>query len=140
MKINVKLASKASKVLFDNIIILANNNAALANEILNPRFMELLNISEKDQNLLKASAAIFTGDGDKAKSTELLLLTDDGSSTRRVVIAVLPNTASRGNTPSRSYEVQSLVKGKKGSGSLSIHLCGLSNLNTETAQEFGPVL
>ena len=137
MKINVKIASKASKVLFDNIIILANNKAALANEILNPSFMELLNISDlKDQNLIKASAAIFTGDGDKAKSTELLLLKDDGSSTRRVVIAVLPNTASRGNTPSRSYEVQSLVKGKKGSGSLSIHLCGLSNLNTETAQEF----
>lgn len=137
MKINVKIASKASKTVFDNILILGNNKNALISEILNPNFMALLNISDlKDISLVKASANALSPDGDKAKSTELLVLKEDGSTTRRIVIACLPNTSSRGNTPSRSYEVQNVVKSKKGTGSISVHLCGFSNLSTETANEY----
>ena len=78
----------------------------------------------------------MNGDGDKAKSTDIMLLKEDGTTTRRIVLSVLPNEFSRGNTPSRSYEVQSLIKSKKGSGNLSIHLCGYSNLNADTAKEY----
>ena len=137
MKINVQLASRTSKTLFDNVLILANNKAALTSELLNSKFMDLLDISDvRDQALLKTSAASINAIGDKAKSTEMLFLKADGTSTRRIVIAILPTLYSRGNTPSRSYEVASLVKGKKGTGSLSVHLCGLSNLSPETASEY----
>jgi ankyrin repeat protein len=100
------------------------------------KLMISLGANDFNQSLLNASISKMNGDGDKAKSTDIMLLKEDGTTTRRIVLSVLPNEFSRGNTPSRSYEVQSLIKSKKGSGNLSIHLCGYSNLNADTAKEY----